>query len=155
MTEEYGLSGKNIVCVTDSARNMILACRLIGNKRVPCISHKANTLVQTDLMTHETAEPIRKLLKKVRDGQNKLIYRHGELQKFRDEDNQKKFALLMTELSELQEEFDAEMQFPNNSEDEPIIDFAQNDFTGTKTFNHIRWNCIWKFSKFYLDNQSK
>lgn len=106
-------------------------------------------------MTHEHAKPIRALLKKLREGQNKLIYRHGELQKFRDDDNQKKFALLLTELSELQEIYDAETQFQNIPEIEPVIEPSQHDFAGLKSMNEIRWNCIHKFSKFYLENSSK
>lgn len=151
MTTEYGLSDKKIVCVTDSAPNMVLACRLTGNRRIACIAHKTNSLIQKDLMTHECAQPIRALLKKIREGQNKLIYRHGQLQKLRDDDNQKKFALLMTELSELQEIYDAETQFQNIPEFEP----SQHDFSGLKAMNEIRWNCILKFSKCYLENSSK
>lgn len=138
MTEEYGLSEKKIVCVTDSAPNMVLACRLTGNRRIPCISHKSNSLIQKDLMTHPDALPIRKLLMKIRKGQNKLMYRHGELQKLREDDNQKKFALLMTELSELQEIFDAEQQFQSSSSDEPIFNPERDGFSGLNSFNEIR-----------------
>lgn len=155
MTAEYGLSDKKIVCVTDSAANMVLACRLTGNRRIACIAHKTNSLIQKDLMTHEDAKPIRDLLKKIREGQNKLIYRHGQLQKLREDDNQKKFALLMTELSELQEIYDAEAQFQNIPEFEPIIEPSQDGFSGLKSINEIRWNCILKFSKFYLENSSE
>lgn len=154
-TTEYGLSNKKITCVTDSAANMVLACRLSGNRRIPCIAHKINTLIQRDLMNHPDVQPIQKLLKKIRDGQNKLMYRHGELQKLRNDDNQKKFALLMSELSELQEIYDAEIQFPNNAEDEPIFYSNRDGFPGLKALNEVRWNCVLKFSKSYLENSSK
>lgn len=154
MTKEYGLSEKKIVCVTDSAPNMVAACRLTGNRRIPCIAHKANTMIQKDLMSHPSAQPIQKLLKKIREGQTKLIYRHGQLQKLRDDDNQKKFALLMSELSEIEEIYDAEEQFQNYP-DESIAMPSDQDFSGLKTMNEIRWNCILKFSKCYLENSSE
>lgn len=153
MTEEYGLKEKEIVCVTDSAAPMILACRLTGNKRYPCIAHKTNLLVQKDLMCHQSAKPLRELLKKIREGQSKLLYRHEQLKQLRDDDDQKKFALLMTELSELDEICDADSQFQNVPETE-TTEF-QNDFTGLKSINDIRWNCVLKVSKCYLDNSSK
>lgn len=155
MTKEYGLDEKKIVCVTDNAANMVLACRLTGNRRSPCISHKVNLLVQKDLMTHPLAKPIQILLKKIREGQNKLIYRHGQLQNIRDDENQKAFALLMNEISELQEIYDAEVQFPNSSDSEPVIEPSQSDFSGLNPMNEIRWGCILKFAKTYLKNSSK
>lgn len=157
MLKEYRLIEKKIVNVTDSAANMILACRLIGNRRYACIAHKSNTLVQKDLMCHSAAQPLRDLIKKVRGGQSKLLYRHEALKELRDDDNQKKYALLMTELSELDDICDAETQFQNNPESDTadIPDQFQNVFTGLKSMNDIRWNCIWKVAKCYLDNQSK
>lgn len=102
-------------------------------------------------MKHPSAQPLRELLKKIREGQTKLLYRHEELKQFRDDDNQKKFALLLSELSELDELVDAENQFQNH------CDLAQfeNDFTGLKSMNDIRWNCVLKVCKCYFDNSSK
>lgn len=152
-TEEYGLKKKKIVCVTDSAPNMVSACQLTGNIRYPCIAHKINLLVQKDLMTDPLAKPLRELIKKVREGQSKLLYRHEELKRLREEDNQNKFALFLSELSELDDICDAEARFQNISESETIQ--VQNDFTGLKSINDIRWNCTLKVAKCYLDNASE
>lgn len=76
MIKEYGLEEKKVVCITDSAANMTAACRAIGNKRFPCLGHKVNTLIQKDLMADHSAKPLRDVLKKIREGQSKLLYRH-------------------------------------------------------------------------------
>lgn len=151
MAAEYGLESKNIACVTDSAANMVLACRLLGNRRIPCIAHKTNSLIQKDLMTHSSSQTLRDLLKKVREGQNKLLYRHEEMKEMRHEDNQNALALFLSELAESEQAIEAECQFSENFDSTSF----ENDFTGMKSLNEIRWNCIHKFSKCYLDNSSK
>lgn len=151
MVAEYGLENKKIVCVTDSAANMVCACRLIGCKRCPCIAHKSNSLVQKDMMAHSSSNTLRNLLKKVREGQSKLLYRHEQLKEMRNEDNQNALSLLFHEMADAEQAIDAERQF---SEDFDPNQF-DNDFTGLKSLNEIRWNCIHKFCKCYLDNQSE
>lgn len=148
MTEEYALKEKKIVCITDNAPNMV-----VTNMRYPCIAHKINLLIQKDLMTHPSAKPIRELVKKIRESQTKLLYRHEELKNYRDEDNQKKFALFMSELSELDEMCDAEARFQNELKSETAQ--FQNDFTGLKSVNEIRWNAVLIVLKCYLDNSSE
>lgn len=79
------------------------------------------------------------------------------MKRFRDDDNQKKFALLLSELSDLDDVFDAEVQFCDTLEVEADVDDAQfqNNFTGLKSLNDIRWNFVFKVSKCYLDNSSE
>lgn len=151
MAAEYGLGSKTITCVTDSAANMVLACNLLDNRRIPCIAHKTNSLIQKDLMTHSSTQILRDLLKKVRVGQSKLLYRHEELKAMRHEDNQNALALFLSEIAENEQAIEAECQFTDSFDSAPF----ENDFTGLKSFNEIRWNCIHKFSKCYLDNSSK
>lgn len=152
MITEYGLENKKVVCITDSAPNMVLACRLIDNKRIPCIAHKTNSLIQKDLMADSSSKILRDLLKKVREGQSKLLYRHEEMRAMRMEDNQNALALFLNEIADAEQAIDAENQFTDDN-----VDSTQfgNDFTGMKSINDIRWNCIHKFSKCYLDNSSE
>lgn len=70
--KEYGMEEKKIICVTDSAANMVAACRLTGNHRIPCISHKCNTLIQVDLLQNQRVKVIPDLLAKMRAGQKKI-----------------------------------------------------------------------------------
>lgn len=151
MITEYGLGNQKIVCITDSAPNMVLACRLIGNKRIPCIAHKTNSLIQKDLMAHESSKMLRDLLKKVREGQSRLLYRNEEMKAMRKEDNQKTLGLFLSEIADIEQDIDAETQFTDDDFDPTHF---ENDFTGFKSINDIRWNCIHKFSKCYLDNSS-
>lgn len=149
---EFGLTNKKIVCVTDSAPNMVAACRMIGNKRIPCIAHKTNSLIQKDLMADNASKALRDLLKKVREGQNKLLYRHEEMKAMRHEDSQNTLALFLNEIADIEQAIDAESQFADADYDPNQF---ENDFTGLKSINDIRWNCVHKFSKCYLDNWSK
>lgn len=152
MITEYGLENKKVVCITDSAPNMVLACRLIDNKRIPCIAHKTNSLIQKDLMADSSSKILRDLLKKVREGQSKLLYRREEMRAMRMEDNQNALALFLNEIADAEQAIDAENQFTDDN-----VDSTQfgNDFTGMKSINDIRWNCIHKFSKCYLDDSSE
>lgn len=152
MVADFGLQNKKIVCITDSASNMVLACRLIGNNRIPCIAHKANSLIQKDFMADDSSQIIRDLLSKVRKGQKKLLYRHEELKSLRNEDNQHTLGLFFNEIADIEQAIEAENQFVDAD-----YDFTQleNNFTGMKAINNIRWNCIHKFAKCYSDNSGE
>lgn len=157
--KEYGLENKKIVCVTDSAANMVAACRLIGNHRVPCIAHKTNSLIQKDMLHHPSVKEIPALLAKIREGQKKLIYRFDELRQLKDKDNQNQMSLFLNEISELEEIVDAEGQY--SSEDDTNtsnfirnLDHGRNEFSGLKTFSNIRFGCVFKLSSSYKNNSS-
>lgn len=158
VVDEYQLNDKKIVCVTDSEAKMVAACRLIGNHRFPCIAHKANTLIQTDMMQNPSVKEIPALLTKIRAGQKKLMYRFELLRQIRDDDNQKQFSLLMNELSELDDIVNAENQYIIS--DDLIsnairsLDYGHNEFNGLKTLSNIRFGCLYKLSKSYKDNAS-
>lgn len=95
LIKEYQLEDKIIICVTDSAANMVAACRLIGNHRQACIAHKGNTLIQKDLIQNPQVKEIPALLSKMRGGQKKLTYRFEELRQMREVDNQNQLGLLL------------------------------------------------------------
>lgn len=157
VVDEYKLNNKKIVCVTDSAPNVVEACRLTGNYRVPCIAHKANTLIQKDMMQHPSLKEIPALLAKIRKGQKMLMYQFEELRQIRDEDNQNQFALLMNEISELDDAVDAENQYVSEdliSDAMQSLDHGQNAFNGLKSLSNIRFGCLYKLSKTYKDNSS-
>lgn len=159
VVDEYELNNKKIVCVTDSASTMIAACRLIGNNRQPCLAHKANTLIQKDMLKNDAVKQIPALLSKIRAGQKKLLYRFEMLQQIRDQDNQNQLAFLLNELSQLDDVVNAENQFVSG-EDDTILNTIRNlengndAFNGLKAISNIRFGCLYKLSKFYKDNSS-
>lgn len=157
VVDEYKLNNKKIVCVTDSAANMVCACRLIGNHRIPCIAHKSNTLVQKDMFQNASMKPIQQLITKIRAGQKRLIYQFEELKRIRAEDNQNQFALLLNEICELEDVCDAESQYISEdilSNAIRCVDNNHNDFNGLKALSNIRFGCLYKLSKSYNDNAS-
>lgn len=157
VVQEYQLHHKKIVCVTDSAPNMVLACRLIGNYRVPCIAHKINTLIQKDMLQNPSMTPIRDLLSKIRDGQKKLMYRFDELNNIKEQDIQNRFALLLNEISEMDDICSAENQYINDdmfSNAIQSVDRSQSKFNGLKSLSNIRFCCLYKLSKSYKENAS-
>lgn len=157
VVSEYDLNDKKPVCVTDSAANMIAAVNLIGNRRLPCKSHKVNTLIQKDMLQDPSMGKIRALLAKIRDGQKKLLYRFEDLKSIRAEDNQNKLSLLLNELCELEELCSAECQYVSDELVSDVIQSAdtnQSDFNGLKSLSNIRFGCLYKLSKSYDDNKS-
>lgn len=158
--KEYQLEKKKIVCITDSAANMVAACRLIGCPRVPCVAHKSNLLVQKDMMTHPDLKPIPALIAKIREGQKKLMYRFDDLRQLRDKDNQNQMALFLNEICELDEMVDAENQYRSGDDDTDIsnfirdLDHGRNEFSGLKVLNNIRWGCVFKLASSYKKNSS-
>lgn len=159
VVKEYQLEEKNIICITDSAANMMAACRLIGNHRLPCIAHKSNTLIQKDMMTNPCLKEIPALLTKMRAGQKKLLHKFEELRTMREADNQKQLALLLHEISELDDVVNTEEQYVSE-EDSTILNTIctlernHNAFNGLKTFSNIRFGCLYKISKSYKENSS-
>lgn len=111
VVNEYQMEKKKIICVTDSAANMVSACRLIGNHRLPCIAHKCNTLIQKDMMENQDLKEIPALLSKMRAGQKKLMYRFEELRRMSEVDNQNQLSLLLNEICELDEVISTEEQY--------------------------------------------
>lgn len=164
-TREFGLSEKKIVCVTDTAANMKKAVRLLGLKHVPCIAHTSNLLIQKDLMTHEKMQPLRDVLTKIRKAQKKLIYKHSELKKIHETDLQNKISLLINEMSEIEIAVNADIQFGSTSDGCDACSGADGGFSsaemgastfnGLKSFSTVRWCCIYKLIKCYLEHISK
>lgn len=159
------MTDKKIVCVTDSAANMKRAVRLLGLKHEPCIAHSSNLLIQKDLMTDESMQPLRDILKKIRKAQKKLIYRHADLKKIDEEDQQNKISLLINEISEIELAVNADLQFGSTSDtDNGCVDtddqfsfpeIGASTFNGLKSFSTVRWCCIYKLIKCFLEHISK
>lgn len=156
VVKDYQMETKNIVCITDSAANMVAACRLIGNHRVPCIAHKCNTLIQKDLMANNSVKEIPALLTKMRAGQKKLMYRFEQLRHMREIDNQNQLALLLNELCEIDDAITTEDQYVSEQYLDHIraLERNQNAFNGLKTMSNIRFGCLYKISKSYKENSS-
>lgn len=157
--KEYEMGEKKIVCVTDSAANMVAACRLTGNHRIPCIAHKCNSLIQVDLLQNQRVKEIPELLAKMRAGQKKLMYRFEELNHLKEIDNQNQLALLLNELSEIDDAVITENEYVSGEVDEIYksilnLEHNQNSFNGLKTLSNIRFGCLFKIAKSYKDNAS-
>lgn len=158
--KEFKLQNKKIVLVTDSAPNMVMACRLSGHHRYPCIAHKGNLLVQKDMLGNPSVKEIPALIGKIREGQKKLMYRFDELRRIREIDTQNQMALLLNEICELDEILDAENQFTIEPEDDTALSnlihgHNQNEFSGLRTVNNIRWGCTFKLATSYKNNSSE
>lgn len=74
---EFNLTNKIILAVTDSGSNIKLACRLLKLEREACLCHNLHLLVATDLIkNHSSMEPIRALIKRMKEIKKALIYKH-------------------------------------------------------------------------------
>lgn len=147
LIQEYGLESKKIVCVTDGAANMAKAIRLLHFKHIICIAHSTNNLIK-DTLKHPDVEKIGKLLEKIRKAQRHLLYRYEELKKMHDKDNQNRLFLLLNEFHEMEQIYDAEIQFGSEIAE-------NNDFSGLKSVSNVRWNCVYLLAKGFLEHSSK
>lgn len=162
MTNEFGISNKTIVCVTDNAANMKKAVRLLNKKHFPCVAHTMNLLVQKDLMAHPDMHPLRDIMAKIRKIQKKLIYRHSQLKEMDEKDKQTKLLLLIDEISEIENAVNAELQYGDelvdNGEEHTAAyqnDLEHNTFSGLKSMSNVRWSVIYKLAKSFLDHSSE
>lgn len=161
MANEFGISQKNIVCVTDSAANMKKAVRILNKKHFACVAHKMNLLIQKDLMAAPKMQPLRDIVAKIRRTQKKLIYRHSQLKEIDDNDKQTKLLLLIEEISEIEKAVNAELQFGDQTDDESghnvsfDNEWQQTTFSGLKSMSNVRWSVIYKLAKSFLDHASE
>lgn len=162
MTQEFGISNKNIVCVTDSAANMKKAVRLLNKKHFPCIAHITNLVIQKNLMAAPDMQPLRDIVAKIRKIQKKLIYRHTQLKEIDEMDKQNKLLLLIEQISEIEKAVNAELQFgdqvvDNESEADASFEneMSRNTFSGLKSMSNVRWSVIYKLAKSFVDHASE
>lgn len=162
MANEFGISNKTIICVTDSAANMKKAVRLLNKKHFPCVAHKTNLLIQKDLMSHPDMQPLRNIMAKIRNIQKKFLYRHSQLKQIDEQDRQTKLFLLIDEISEIEKAVNAELQFgdgicDNESERAATSEdnFQREAFSGLKSMSNVRWSVIYKLAKSFLDHASE
>lgn len=158
--KEFGLLDKKIVCVTDSAANMKKAVRLLDLRHVPCIAHSINLLVQKDLMMHTDMQPLRDIISKLRKTQKKLIYKHSELKKLSDQDQQKKLFLFIDEVCEIENAMNADFQCGSTTDTDDISEpfsfpSESGSFTGLKSLSTVRWCCIYLLIKCFLEHISE
>lgn len=161
MAQEFGISDKNIVCVSDNAANMKKAVRLLNKKHYPCIAHISNLAIQKDLIGHPEMQPLRDIITKIRKIQKKLVYRHSQLKAIDENDKQTRLLLLIEEMSEVEKAVNAEMQFGDQLVDDDSDhshffenELRQNAFSGLKSMSNVRWSVIYKLAKSFMDHAS-
>ncbi|XP_037037547.1 uncharacterized protein LOC119081457 [Bradysia coprophila] len=94
----YGLTQKNIYMVTDAAKNMKKTCNLGSYENISCVGHALHNLVSVDGI--KKTEPIKVLLKKIKDIVKALRYRTDEFEKLTKDQ-----SALAAEISEWSEMF--------------------------------------------------
>lgn len=102
IVNEFGLSDKNFVGVTDSGSNIKLACRLLNLEREPCLCHNLHLLVAYDLIKkHPSMKPIRDLIIRMKVAKKALIYKYEDLQKIHDQEYNKRLLHLISSLQNI------------------------------------------------------
>lgn len=147
LLDEYHLQDKNIIFVTDGGGNVKAACKLLKKKRLNCVAHQLNRLIQYDLMDKNKfrIEPIITLIEKLRKIQRALIYKYEQLKNIYERDKHEQIFLMLEQLEVIEEEWTCNEQFIDG------IDFDVGSFNGLKSFSTIRWGCIYILVKFHRD----
>lgn len=145
MLEEFKLLDKKLITVTDGGSNVKSACNLIKVKRLSCVAHQINRLIQFDLFEKNAQQikPICDLIEKLRKIQRSLIYKFDQLSNIYKRDQNEKVFLMLENLETIDEYWTASEQFVDN------VDVGS--FNGIKSFNTVRWSCVYILVKFHRD----
>lgn len=104
--DEYKLNNKRIIAVTDSGGNVKLGCRILGLEREACQCHNLHLLVANDLIQkHPELQPVRDLIKKMKDIKKTLIYKYEDLKRIRDDEYNKRLYHLISSLQNISMSF--------------------------------------------------
>lgn len=98
---EFNVLEKKVSVVTDGARSMEKAAKLLNVFRSYCVGHIIHLLVRVDLLKHDRMQPLRDLRSKMRLIHRKLIYKHEDMSAIHDENKQEKILLLLEEHKEI------------------------------------------------------
>lgn len=145
LLQEFELQDKKIICVTDGGSSMKSACNLIKVKRLTCVAHQINRLIQFDLLEKNghQIQPICDLIEKLRKIQRTLIYRFDQLSKIYKRDQNEKVFQMLENLETIDEHWTASEQFDAN----PDV----GSFNGMKSFSTVRWSCVYMLVKSHRD----
>lgn len=148
LLEEYRLNDKNIVYVTDGGSNVKSVCTLLKTKRLNCLAHQLNRLIQFDMLDKNKTilKPIVDLLEKLRKIQRALVYKHEELCKIYRRDRDEQIFVILEQFELIEEYWNTNEHFIDG------IESNMGSFNGIKSFNTIRWSCIYLMVKFHHDH---
>lgn len=146
--DEYHLQDKNIIFVTDGGSNVKAACVPLKKKRLSCVAHQLNRLIQHDLMEKNKVriEPIITLIEKLRKIQRALVYKYEQLKNIYERDKHEQIFLMLEQFEMIEEEWVCNEKFIDG------IDFDVGSFNGLKSFSTVRWGCIYILVKFHCDH---
>lgn len=149
--DEFHLKNKNILCITDGASNVKTACTLLKVRRLNCMAHQINRLIQFDLFDKQkhAVKPFCEIIDKLRKIQRALIYKYDELTNIYDKDQNERIFVMLEHMEAIDEDWTASEQCIDS------CDIANNgSFNGLKSFSVVRWSCIYNLVKFHLDYAS-
>lgn len=149
--DEFHLKNKNILCITDGGSNVKSACTLIKVRRLNCMAHQINRLIQFDLLEKNKNEvkPFCELIDKLRKIQRTLVYKYDELTRIYNRDQNERIFVMLEQMEAIVEDWTASEQCIDS------CDTVQNgSFNGLKSFSVVRWSCVYILAKFHLDYAS-
>lgn len=100
MIREHNLSDKKITVVTDGGSNITKACKLMKIDRFGCIGHIVHNVITRDLMKNSSVQILNDLMAHIRQIQRKLTYKHSELEKIHDAEQQRKMWAVLKDFKE-------------------------------------------------------
>lgn len=104
--EEFGLTAKRFLAVTDSGGNVKLGCSMLKMEREPCLCHNMHLLVAVDLIQkHPALQPIRDLIKRMKNVKKALIYKYEDLKRINEDDYNKRLYHLISSLQNICKSF--------------------------------------------------
>ncbi|XP_031639538.1 zinc finger BED domain-containing protein DAYSLEEPER-like [Contarinia nasturtii] len=148
MISEYAIEQKEIIAITDEASNVIGAVDQMGLKRIPCIAHKINRLIQYDLLIKgQDIDEVTEVIRKVRRIQKALLFSYGALIKIAKGERQRQVLELLEEITNIEDALDADERFSIQE-----LTRGPVGVDGLKSISNVRWNCIHKICSAHFKN---
>lgn len=148
---EFHLKNKKILCITDGGSNVKTACTLSKVRRLNCMAHQINRLIQFDLLDKKKDEvkPFCEVIEKLRKIQRALIYKYDELKRIYEKDQNERIFVMLEHMEAIDEDWAASEQCIDS------CDTASNgSYNGLKSFSVVRWSCVHNLVRFHSDYAS-
>lgn len=140
--QEFNLSGKKILAISDNGSNVVSGLRLANIERMSCAAHNLHLFISADIMKQKIFEPLAVLIKKLKSIYKALTYKYDELKRYHDTNVQLNFAQMLIEAMDVDEDIDDDCQ---SVDFDPPFDLPSTEFesyTNIKNSMPTRWNSL-------------
>lgn len=141
--EEFSLSEKKILAVTDNGSNIVSGLQIAGIKRISCMAHNIHLFITKDIFANPDFNVLVIIVDKLKHIYKALTYKHEEMVQYAQINKQMQFMSLIENAIDIDELNNFDDQYHLNDE---------NNHTSLKNSNATRWNSLLTMVKSFVKN---